>query len=97
VGAADTAFARRDTLFLLAMDTSWNMSDSQRVVSDNLAWLADLHEQMRPFTSDAAYLNFTDPDLIGWRSAYHGANLPRLAAVKRRYDPDRVFGAHQAI
>jgi FAD/FMN-containing dehydrogenase len=58
---------------------------------------ADLYTQTAEFASDAAYVNFTDPDLEGWRQAYYGSNAARLAQVKRRYDPDRFFTFPQAI
>ncbi|MBW4718021.1 FAD-binding oxidoreductase [Saccharothrix sp. SC076] len=97
VPVAETAFPHRDVLFLLSMDTSWHTADGPDVARDNLAWLTDLHERMGEFASDAAYVNFTDPDLPDWRAAYHGPNYARLAEVKRRYDPDRVFRFPQAI
>jgi FAD/FMN-containing dehydrogenase len=97
VPAPATAFPHRDTLFLVSMDTSWGLHDAPEVVSDNLAWLTALHADMGAFATDAAYVNFTDPDLCGWRSAYHGPNAARLAEVKRRYDPNRVFRFPQGI
>jgi FAD/FMN-containing dehydrogenase len=97
VPATETAFPHRDVLFLISMDTSWNTDDSPEVMQDNLRWLTGLHQDTGEFATDAAYVNFTDPDLPDWRSAYHGPNLARLAEVKRRYDPDRVFGFPQAI
>ncbi|MGH2944421.1 MAG: FAD-binding oxidoreductase, partial [Solirubrobacteraceae bacterium] len=97
VPATATAFAHRDVLFLVSMDTSWSTSDPPAIVRDNLAWLAALHGEMGAFATDAAYANLTDPDLPDWRSSHHGANLARLADVKRRYDPDRVFSFAQAI
>ncbi|WFE29631.1 FAD-binding oxidoreductase [Solwaraspora sp. WMMD791] len=97
VPADATAFAHRDTLFLVSMDTSWQPDEPATVVRDNLDWLAALHREMGDYASDAAYVNFTDPDLQQWRTAYHGANAQRLAQVKRRYDPDRIFSFPQAL
>jgi FAD/FMN-containing dehydrogenase len=97
VPATATAFPHRDALFLVSMDTSWSTHDSPAVVRDNLEWLTALHEEMGEFATDAAYVNFTDPELLDWRSAYYGPNLARLTEVKRRYDPDRVFRFPQAI
>ena len=97
VAVAETAFAHRDVLFLLSLDTAWAPGDPPEVVRDNLDWLTRLHQDMGEFAADTSYINFTDPDLPGWRSAYHGPNLARLTEIKRRYDPDRVFEFSQAI
>jgi FAD/FMN-containing dehydrogenase len=95
--AAETAFPHRDVLFLVSMDTSWQPDEPPEVVRDNLTWLTALHRDMGEFATEASYVNFTDPDLDDWRTAYHGPNAARLAEVKRRYDPDRVFSFSQAI
>jgi FAD/FMN-containing dehydrogenase len=97
VPVTQTAFPHRDTQFLLSMDTSWQSEEPPAVARDNLDWLRVLHEDMREFATPASYVNFTDPDLDDWRTAYHGLNAPRLAETKRRYDPDRVFSFSQAI
>jgi FAD/FMN-containing dehydrogenase len=97
VPVTETAFPHRDVLFLVSMDTSWQPDESPDVVWSNLDWLTALHQDMGSFATDASYVNFPDPDLDDWRTAYHGPNAARLAEVKRRYDPDRVFSFSQAI
>ncbi|WIY05756.1 FAD-binding protein [Amycolatopsis mongoliensis] len=97
VPVAETAFPHRDVLFLISLDTSWSVDDPESVVRDNLAWLAGLHQDMGEYAADASYINFTDPDLPDWRGAYYGPNQERLAEVKRKYDPERVFQFPQAI
>ncbi|WP_206788426.1 FAD-binding oxidoreductase [Amycolatopsis sp. MtRt-6] len=97
VGATETAFVHRDTMFLLSMDTSWAEDDEPAVVEANLRWLADLGEAMAPYVSGGAFQNFTDPDLADWRSAYYGVNYPRLRRIKEQVDPDGFFTFAQSI
>jgi FAD/FMN-containing dehydrogenase len=97
VAPSATAFPHRDALFLLSVDTSWDERDDPEVVRANLGWLTGLQEALSPYTSGGAYLNFTDPDRADWRTAYYGANYPRLLDTKRRVDPDGVFAFEQGI
>lgn len=95
--AGATAFVHRDSLFVLAMDTSWLDSDPPEVASANLAWLRDLYDKLGPHLSGSAYQNFADADLANWRTAYYGANYARLQTVKRTYDPGFFFRHAQGV
>jgi FAD/FMN-containing dehydrogenase len=97
VAPADTAFAHRDGLFLVSMDTAWAEHDDPATVDANLRWLACLREAMAPYVSAGAYQNFIDPDLPDWRTAYYGANYPRLVEIKERVDPEGFFTFAQGI
>ena len=47
--------------------------------------------------SPGAYVsesNFFEKD---WQRAYWGGNYPRLAAVKRKYDPTGLFFVHNGV
>jgi FAD/FMN-containing dehydrogenase len=32
-----------------------------------------------------------------WQQAYWGGNYPRLAAIKKKYDPDGLFVVHNGV
>ncbi|WP_327360828.1 FAD-binding oxidoreductase [Streptomyces sp. NBC_01296] len=97
VAPADTAFVHRDAQFLVTMDTSWTGQDGPDTVEANLRWLAGLQEEVAPYAGEGAYQNFIDPDLPDWRTAYYGANYPRLVEIKKRVDPDGFFTFGQGI
>jgi len=92
-----TAFVHRDAAFILALETNWTAADPMPVSQAGLDWLDRLYAQLAPYTADAAYQNFPDPQLKNWRTAYYGSNYDRLAAVKRTYDPANVFKFEQSI
>jgi len=49
------------------------------------------------FASGRVFPNFPDPGLDDSATAYYGGNAERLRAVKRSYDPERLFRFPQAI
>lgn len=96
VSPTATAFVHRRSRMLAQYIASWRpgaRGDSTAAQS----WLASAHRAMRPYASGAAYQNYTDPDLTDWRTAYYADAAPRLAKLKRQYDPDRVFTYPQAL
>jgi hypothetical protein len=82
-----TAFVHRGERFLL---------EHVAVGADN-GWVHRSRAIAHPHASGGVYPNFPDPDLTDWAQAYHGANHTRLTAVKRHYDPDRVFHFPQSL
>lgn len=61
------------------------------------SWARAAHTRMRPHFGDHAYVNYIDPELAGWRTAYYGANAGRLARIKAVHDPGRLFRLPQGI
>ncbi|RIQ12433.1 FAD-binding oxidoreductase [Jiangella rhizosphaerae] len=91
-----TAFPHREESFLVNVATVVE-DPAPRVTSAASDRLAELWNVVQPWGSGGAYVNFPDPLLLEGEAAYHGANLARLRAVKRRYDPDDCFRFHQSI
>jgi len=92
----DTAYGRRDAPFLLSIDSTWvDPRDTER----NIGWTRKFWKSMERYSYGGLYLNFPgfgeEGDALV-RAAY-GANYDRLAALKRKYDPDNFFRLNQNI
>ncbi|TCO44555.1 FAD/FMN-containing dehydrogenase [Kribbella antiqua] len=85
VPATATAFAHRDTAFLLEL------------VGTDRAKLAQVFSPLEPYGTGRVYTNFPDPTLDDALTAYHGENLGRLREVKRAYDPEGFFTFPQSL
>jgi FAD/FMN-containing dehydrogenase len=48
-------------------------------------------------TGNTGYVNYIDPAMPDWGSAYYGDNLPKLKDVVARYDPDGVLAFAQGL
>ncbi|HEY0719140.1 MAG TPA: FAD-binding oxidoreductase, partial [Streptosporangiaceae bacterium] len=97
VAPGATAFVHRDGLFLAQYTTDWPQGSPAAAVSRQYAWLRSFQGAAHRYASGQAYQNYIDPGLADWRQAYYGANYRRLAQVKARYDPGRLFRFPQAI
>ncbi|MEV6796191.1 FAD-binding oxidoreductase [Streptomyces sp. NPDC051320] len=94
VDPSATAFVHRRSRVLAQYVASWRPGTAG---SAQQAWLKSTHAAMGPYASGGAYQNYSDPSLTGWRTAYYGDGASRLTALKKRYDPERVFSFPQAL
>lgn len=97
VPAAATAFVHRNSLFLAQYSTSWNEGAGGAGSGRQHDWLTSFYGSLHPYASGQAYVNYQDPDLANWQTAYYGANYTRLTTVKTAYDPHQLFKFAQSI
>jgi FAD/FMN-containing dehydrogenase len=97
VGPADTAFVHRRALASIQRTSSFSPEDPPETIERGRRWLGEFTAALRPHVSGESYQNYVDPDLADWASAYYGENLPRLRAIRRAADPDRLFDFPQAL
>jgi hypothetical protein len=93
IAPTDTAFALRQFGFEVDMLGSWNTAGEK---DGAVRWVKSLRDRLQPF-AHGTYVNQlgeTNEDLV--RAAY-GPNYARLAAVKRKYDPENVLSINQNI
>jgi FAD/FMN-containing dehydrogenase len=95
VAADATAFPRRaGTQFCIQYYSEWaHAADTPA----HLAGMAKVYAAMRPYMPGASYVNYCDLDLANYADAYWGANLARLSAVKKAYDPANLFHHAQSV
>jgi FAD/FMN-containing dehydrogenase len=92
VASNATAFPHRDALFSLEYGVS-----KLDGFPYNGAWANSMRTTMSAWSTGGAYVNYLDPLLTNWQTAYYGANYARLQQVKKTYDPNRVLSMAQGI
>jgi FAD/FMN-containing dehydrogenase len=89
-----TAFAYRDATFATVIAGMWP-DPSQN--AQNIRWVKDYYQALRPHSSNGGYVNFMsgdDQDRV--KDNYRG-NYDRLVTIKRKYDPGNLFHLNQNI
>jgi FAD/FMN-containing dehydrogenase len=60
-------------------------------------WTVDYWDAVHPYATGGAYVNFMMDEGQQRVEATYGANYGRLAAIKRKVDPDNIFHVNQNI
>jgi FAD/FMN-containing dehydrogenase len=94
VPVAATAVPHRDPSFDVLVAGVW---DDPAADSANAAWARATYESLAPFLVGRRYVNYLSADDSAATPEAYGANLARLAELKRRYDPDNVFRVNQNV
>jgi FAD/FMN-containing dehydrogenase len=94
VDATATAYAHRDTIYVLNVHGRWdNESDDDTCIQ----WARDFFKASAPFASSGVYVNFmTEEEKDRVESAF-GPNYKRLQEVKKKYDPENLFRVNHNI
>lgn len=96
VGGDQTAFVHRQALCDVQYDANWPPGTPADVVAQITDWLGTTQAILAPLSA-GSYVNYIDPTLPDFLTAYYGSNLPRLERVKRAVDPEDVFHFDQSI
>jgi FAD/FMN-containing dehydrogenase len=94
VPSDETAYYHRDQKFIVTIDTGWA---EEIETAANRAWTDKVWEGVRPYVSEATYVNFLDADESDRVAASYGANYDRLRAIKKQYDPKNFFRSNWNI
>ena len=86
-----TAFPHRNALFS-AEYFMFTAADDQ-----SPTWSNGMRTRMHAWTTGGAYVNYIDPLIPDWQTAYYGTNYTRLTQVKAQYDPNRLFRFPQGV
>lgn len=94
-GVETSPLAGRGTAFVVHPLLLWeDAADDARMIALGRAYREDL----APFASGAAYLNFLgDEGAERVRAGFEGDSYERLAAVKAKWDPKGVFSGNQSL
>lgn len=88
-----SAYVHRTAEWIMGTELTWTPADQGARLDAALAWQRAFHDAITRLGGGpgGSFQNFPDPGLSAPAEAYYGANLPRLAALKRRIDPDNLF------
>lgn len=95
VGEDETAVAYRGMRYAFIVVGMWeDPAQDERLIG----WVRDYWEAMTPFAAGGYYVNYeTDAEAEKVKAAYGPKKYQRLAAIKKKYDPDNVFRLNQNI
>jgi FAD/FMN-containing dehydrogenase len=96
-----TAYVHRGAAFYAGFSVGIDVPDADQLTAaaskTARGWIDHCWSLAHPWSARTSYQNYIDPALQDWREAYYGVNYPRLAAVKKQYDPSGFFGFPQSI
>ena len=89
-----TPFPQRASHLTMNVHTRW---DDPAKDAACIAWGRDLFAKAAPHAAGSVYVNFIPGDEPGRIAAAYGENMPRLRAIKAKYDRDNLFRLNHNI
>jgi FAD/FMN-containing dehydrogenase len=89
-----TAYPQRQSHFIMNVHTRWRDKGQDEAC---IGWARKLAGAAAPHAAGSVYVNFMPEDEADRVKLAYGRNHSRLAAIKRRYDPDNLFRLNQNI
>ena len=94
VPGGETAYAHRDTRFVLNVHSRWEKPEEDKAC---IAWAREFFKAAAPYASGSVYVNFLTQDEGERIQAAYGPNYDRLVQLKSRFDPTNLFRTNQNI
>ncbi|UOX86530.1 FAD-binding oxidoreductase [Amycolatopsis sp. FBCC-B4732] len=88
-----TAFWHRDALASVQIYAPATAKTQQKVTQS----VGEVAAGLAAAGAGGGYVNYIDPALADWKTAYYGDNAKRLQDVAKKYDPDNVFRFGQSV
>jgi FAD/FMN-containing dehydrogenase len=93
-----TAYPHRSAQYYFSYTVGLNsFTPNQDDQTAAQAWAANGFAVTQRYGDGQGQVNFIDPQLTDWRTAYYGANYGKLTQIKNHYDPAGFFRFPQSI
>lgn len=89
----DTAYPHRGAPTSISVFGAVGDLSPERVTRE----VDEVQQELAGLIGTGTYINYLDPEQEDWAATSYRHNLPRLRAVARRYDPDRVLRFPQSV
>jgi FAD binding domain/Berberine and berberine like len=94
VGRSDTAYSFREALFAeVIVGVDPDPANNDKIT----AWCKEYWDALHPYSGGGAYVNFMMEEGQDRVRATYRDNYDRLAAIKKKYDPNNFFRVNQNI